>query len=103
VLRVIAGATPAPAQTNSDASPTTTTMFPHAGDDRWWLSGQVNLIWQAHGQFTSPYQGENSLRPEAEHALSTLWTIYTGVKLARRRSTSRQRPSRWPHTSPAAA
>jgi hypothetical protein len=41
----------------------------------------VNLIWQAHGQFTSPYQGDNSFRPEPEHALSTVWTIYTGVKL----------------------
>jgi high affinity Mn2+ porin len=81
VLLVIAGATLAPAQTDSDAAPTATTMFPHAGDDRWWLSGQVNLIWQAHGQFTSPYQGDNSFRPEPEHALSTVWTIYTGVKL----------------------
>jgi high affinity Mn2+ porin len=56
-------------------------MFPHPDDNRWWLSGQVNLIWQAHGQFTSPYQGDNSLRPEPEHALSSVWTIYTGVKL----------------------
>jgi high affinity Mn2+ porin len=56
-------------------------MFPHPGDNRWWLSGQVNLIWQAHGQFTSPYQGDNSLRPEPEHALSSVWTIYSAIKL----------------------
>ena len=56
-------------------------MFPHPDDNGWWLSGQVNLVWQAHAQFTSPYQGDNSLRPEAEQALSRLWTIYTGVKL----------------------
>ena len=56
-------------------------MFPHPDDSRWWLSGQVNLISQLHGQFTSPYQGDNSLRPEPEQALSRLWTIYTGVTL----------------------
>ena len=56
-------------------------MFPHPDDVPWWLSGQINLIWQTHGQFTSPYQGANSLRPDPEQALSRLWTIYTGVKL----------------------
>ena len=58
-----------------------TTMFPHPGDGGWWLSGQVNLISQSHGRFTSPYQGDNSLRPEPEQALSRIWTIYTGVRL----------------------
>src|SRR5471032_706779 len=62
-------------------SPTAQTMFPHPDDSRWWLSGQVNLISQAHGSFTSPYEGDNSLRPGREQALSRLWTIYTGVKL----------------------
>jgi len=81
VLLIVGGATLAPAQTDPATSPPTTTMFPHADDNRWWLSGQLNLIWQAHGQFTSPYQGDNSFRPEPEHALSTVWTIYTGVKL----------------------
>jgi high affinity Mn2+ porin len=81
VLLIIGSATLAPAQNDRDTSPAETTMFPHPDDNRWWLSGQVNLIWQAHGQFTSPYQGDNSLRPEPEHALSSVWTIYTGVKL----------------------
>ena len=56
-------------------------MFPHADDSRWWLSGQLNLIEQAHGTFTSPYEGANSLRSAREQALSRVWTIYTGVKL----------------------
>ncbi len=56
-------------------------MFPRPEDSWWWLSGQVNLISQSHGRFTSPYQGNNSLRPEPEQALSRLWTIYTGVTL----------------------
>src|SRR5580765_2916657 len=71
----------ASAQTDPGVATPTTTMFPHPGDSRWWLSGQVNLVSQLHGQFTSPYQGDNSLRPEPEQALSRLWTIYTGVTL----------------------
>jgi hypothetical protein len=69
------------AQTAPDTPPVETTMFPHPDDRRWWLSGQVNLISQSHGRFTSRYQGDNSLRPDPEQALSRLWTIYTGVKL----------------------
>ena len=80
VLLVVADATAAAAQT-PETPPAETTMFPHPDDSRWWLSGQVNLISQAHGRFTSPYQGDNSLRPDPEQALSRLWTIYTGVKL----------------------
>jgi high affinity Mn2+ porin len=58
-------------------------MFPRPEDSRWWLSGQVNLISQSHGQFTSPYQGDNSLRPQPEQTLSRLWTVYAGVTLPR--------------------
>jgi hypothetical protein len=78
---VIAGAAVAPAQTTTDTSPVETTMFPHPDDSRWWLSGQVNLIWQAHGRFTSPYAGPNSFRSGYEQALSRVWSIYSGVKL----------------------
>jgi len=80
-LLMLIGGTAAHAQTEPDVATPATTMFPHPADSRWWLSGQINLIWQAHGAFTSPYQGDNSLRPEAEQALSRLWTIYTGLKL----------------------
>jgi high affinity Mn2+ porin len=84
LLLIISGGTSATAQTVPDAPPAeATTMFPHPDDSRWWLSGQVNLISQAHGRFTSPYEGDNSLRPNPEQALSRLWTIYTGVKLPR--------------------
>ena len=80
VLLVIGGGTVVPAQTAANTPPATT-MFPHPDDRPWWLSGQVNLISQTHGRFTSPYQGDNSLRPDPEQALSRLWTIYSGVKL----------------------
>ena len=56
-------------------------MIPHPDGSRWWLSGQLNLISQAHGPFPSPYEGDNSYRSDRERALSSVWTIYTGVKL----------------------
>jgi len=55
-----------------------TTMFPHAEWDRLWLSGQVNIISQWHPGFHSPYQGKNSLTPEAQDASSRVLTLYTG-------------------------
>jgi len=59
------------------------TLFPHPTTTGWWLSGQLNLILQAHGQFASLYEGAHSLRAGAEHALSRTWTIYTGVTRGR--------------------
>jgi high affinity Mn2+ porin len=83
LLLVTTGLTSATAQTATETPPAgATTIFPHSDDSRWWLSGQVNLIWQGHGRFTSPYQGDNSLRPQREQALSRVWTIDTGVKLS---------------------
>jgi len=81
LLLVIGGSTVVRGQIPPEAPPGAATIFPHPDDSRWWLSGQVNLISQTHGRFTSPYQGDNSLRPDPEQALSRLWTIYTGVKL----------------------
>src|SRR5208337_4916015 len=55
-----------------------TTMFHHAEWDRVWLSGQANFISQWHPEFHSPYQGKNSLTPEAQDATSRVLTLYTG-------------------------
>ena len=74
---------PAGAQVSPEAPPPgATTIFPHPENSRWWLSGQLNLISQAHGDFRSPYEGENSLRSHREQALSSVWTLYTGVQVA---------------------
>ena len=54
------------------------TMFPHPEWDRLWLSGQANFISQWHPVFHSPYQGKNSLTPEAQDATSRVLTLYTG-------------------------
>src|SRR6478672_8510229 len=72
------GAQPAPLTPPAD-----TAVFPHPDDTWWWLSGQLNLILQTHGRFTSPYEGPNSLRSDAERAVSRVWTIYTGITLPR--------------------
>jgi high affinity Mn2+ porin len=79
--------TPAPA--NVDASVTdpppaddsTEAMFPHFRDTRFWLSGQVNFIYQTHPEFHALYSGKNSLNPHYEKALSRVMTLYTGVRL----------------------
>ena len=56
-------------------------MFAHPETDRWWVSGQANFISQWHPEFHSPYQGPNSLTPEAQDATSRVLTFFTGVRL----------------------
>jgi high affinity Mn2+ porin len=58
-----------------------TTMFPHAEWNRLWFSGQANFISQWHPAFHSPYQGTNSLSPEAQDATSRVLTLFTGLQL----------------------
>ena len=53
-------------------------MFRHAEWDHWWLSGQANFISQWHPDFHSPYEGKNSLSPEAQDATSRVLTLFTG-------------------------
>jgi hypothetical protein len=64
--------------TSSKASPT---LFPHSDTSRFWVAGQMNIITQGHPSFSALYSGENSLRTNAEHATSRLFTLYTGVEL----------------------
>jgi TM2 domain-containing membrane protein YozV len=61
-----------------------TTVFPHSETSRFWVSGQMNFIEQWHPSFHSPYQGPLSLTPEGEHALSRVFTLFTGVELTSR-------------------
>ncbi|GAC1435129.1 MAG: hypothetical protein NVS1B11_20060 [Terriglobales bacterium] len=57
------------------------TMFPHFKDTRFWLSGQMNFIFQAHPSFRAAYSGNNSLSPHYEKATSRVMTLYTGIRL----------------------
>jgi high affinity Mn2+ porin len=56
-------------------------MLPHFQDTRFWLSGQMNFIFQTHPSFRAPYSGQNSLDPNYEKATSRVLTLYTGVQL----------------------
>jgi len=61
----------------------TVTILRHPEKGRFWLSGQINLISQWHPAFRAKYSGDNSLKPEAEHATSRLLTLYTGMELSK--------------------
>jgi high affinity Mn2+ porin len=70
---------PSPVPDSSSDEPTT--LFPHFESDRIWLSGQANIITQWHPAFRSPYQGPNSLSPEAQDASSRVLTLFTGLRI----------------------
>jgi high affinity Mn2+ porin len=74
---------PQAASTEADppADEGTEAMFPHFKDTRFWLSGQVNFIFQTHPPFHAAYSGTNSLSPNYEKATSRVVTLYTGVRL----------------------
>src|SRR5579859_6861695 len=59
------------------------TVFPHSETARWWVSGQVNIVFQAHPDFHALYSGPNSLSARAEHATSRVLTLYTGYQLGK--------------------
>ena len=65
----------------SPASADPETMLPHFRDSRFWLSGQMNFIFQTHPDFHSDYSGPNSLSPRYEKATSRVMTLYTGVRI----------------------
>jgi high affinity Mn2+ porin len=64
-----------------DAAPLT--VFPHSATARWWVSGQINVVFQAHPDFHALYSGPNSLSARAEHATSRVLTLYTGYQLTK--------------------
>jgi hypothetical protein len=58
------------------------TVFSHSKTARWWVSGQVNIVFQAHPDFHALYSGPNSLSSRGEHATSRVLTLYTGYRLS---------------------
>ena len=57
------------------------TIFPHPETTRWWLSGQINIITEGHGDFRALYSGPNSLNPKGEIRASRIFTLYTAYRL----------------------
>ncbi len=62
------------------ASPT---MFPHPDDARYLISGQANVIFQAHGPFHSPYADKNSLQSRGEYKTSLVGTLFLGFQVVK--------------------
>ncbi len=57
----------------------TESMFKHEVG-KFWISGQINFIFQTHPPFDAKYTGPNSLQPDYEKATSRVLTLYTGYK-----------------------
>jgi len=73
-----AQATDAAPQAQAPADPA---MFPHPDTTRYFIAGQANIIFQAHGPFHSPYEGTNSLLSRGEYKTSLLGTMYLAYQL----------------------
>ena len=67
-------------QANAPDSHDPETFFPHP-DKRYWLSGQINFIFQTNPPFDAAYSGTNSFRNRYEKATSRVMTLFTGLKL----------------------
>jgi hypothetical protein len=57
------------------------TIFPHSDTSRFWVSGQMNGIFQAQPSFPAKYSGTNSLHHYGESATSRVLTLYTGWQI----------------------
>ncbi len=57
------------------------TIFPHPDHGRFLISGQANIIFQAHGPFHSPYESTNSFLGRGEYKTSLLGTLFLGAQL----------------------
>ena len=65
---------------NSEIKPPVT-IFPHSDTSRFWVSGQMNGIFQAQPPFSAKYSGPNSLHNYGESATSRVLTLYTGWQI----------------------
>ena len=70
-----------PPDPSSDAVADPESMLPHFKNSRFWLSGQMNFIFQTHPDFHADYSGKNSLSSHYDKATSRVMTLYTGVRL----------------------
>jgi hypothetical protein len=64
-------------------APSIVSMAPHPNDKRYWISGQVNVIYQGRLPFHSKYEGTNSFQSGAEYKTSLLGTLYTALRPTR--------------------
>jgi hypothetical protein len=82
-LGIGAGAQESSSQ-SGETPPEVVTTFPHSENNRWWIAGQMNFIFQAHPDFQAKYSGPNSFHSNYEKATSRLMTLYTGFQVTDR-------------------
>jgi hypothetical protein len=58
------------------------TVFAHSATASYWLSGQVNSIFQWHQRFGAEYSGPNIFEHASEQADSVVATLYSGLQLS---------------------
>jgi high affinity Mn2+ porin len=80
LLCAILSSPPALAQIDYDSGDDT--VFAHSETLPWWVSGQVNSIFQWHPSFHAQYSGPNSFEHASEQADSEVATLYTGLVLS---------------------
>ena len=77
-----------PAQASGEPTPEAPapldTFFEHSNTAKWWISGQANFIFQAHGDFYAAYSGAHSFQNEGENAFSRVLTLFTGYEFTPR-------------------
>jgi high affinity Mn2+ porin len=72
---------PAPGPVVGDESPTT--VFPHGAEGRFWLSGQMNFVYQANPPFYAAYSGPHSFKSNYNKSTGRVLTVYTGYRLSK--------------------
>jgi high affinity Mn2+ porin len=75
--------TPQPQDATPDGATGVTTVFAHPDSARYLISGQANIVFQAHPGFHSPYMGPNSLLPRGEYKTSLVGTLFLGYQVIR--------------------
>jgi hypothetical protein len=80
LLCAILSSPPALAQIDYDSGDDT--VFAHSETLPWWVSGQVNSIFQWHPSFHAQYSGPNSFEHASEQADSEVATLYMGLALS---------------------
>jgi hypothetical protein len=84
---VLLACAPLGAQTPESVAPESPaeplTVFPHPDSARYLLSGQANIIFQAHPGFHSPYSGPNSLLARGEYKTSLVGTLFLGYQVVK--------------------
>jgi hypothetical protein len=74
---------PATASEPAAAPDDLVTIFPQHTWNRFWFSGQANIIEQWHGDFPALYSGPHSLSNSSEHGASRILTLYTAGRITK--------------------